>query len=162
MSRSNRDDDWSDIEIDMPDVAELYNLDHAAWLEEVRDLIHVGLSCGWVTKPQLAELVQNNGDEKNATDTEARLRLVLGDVGIPVEDHWAWEAVAGPGLRCDSQYDELGDRIVEDAITFLGDLSRGNDHLAHYYKDIKQIEAATIRMLHVVPRGRPAPPQESR
>ena len=154
----NRDDDWSDIEIDMPDVAELHNLDHAAWLEEVRDLIHVGLSCGWVTKPHLAELVQNNGDEKNATDIEARLRLVLGDVGIPVEDHWAWEAVTGPGLRCDSQYDELGDRIVEDAITFLGDLSRGNDHLTHYYKDIKQIEAATIRMLHVVPRGRPSPP----
>ena len=88
---------------------------------------------------------------------------MLGDVGIHVDDdHWAWEAVAGPGLRCDSQYDELGDRIVEDAITFLGDLSRGNDHLAHYYKDIKQIEAATVRMLHVVPRGRPAPPQESR
>ena len=159
----NRYDDWSDVEIDMPDVAELHNLDHAAWLEEVRDLIHVGLSCGWVTKSQLAELVQNNGDEKNATDIEARLRLVIGDVGIYVDDdHWAWEAVAGPGLRCDSQYDERGDRIVEDAITFLGDLSRGNDHLAHYYKDIKQIEAATVRMLHVVPRGRPAPPQESR
>ena len=159
----NRDEDWSDIDIDMPDVADRDSLDHVAWLEEVRDLIHLGLSCGWVTKPHLAELVRNYGDEQKATDIEARLRFVLGDVGIPVEDdYWAWEAVAASGLRYDSQYDELGDRIVEDAITFLGDLSRGNDHLAHYYKDIKQIEAATLQVLHVAPRGRPAPSQKSR
>lgn len=149
----NIDEDWSDVEIDLPTIAELRNPDQIAWLDEIRDLIRFGLSCGWVTSDQLAQVVRDGGKEQDKADTEARLRIVLGDVGIPIEDDPdAVESISVRGPRYYSLGDGRNDWIVEDAVTFLGDLSRNGDHLIHYYADIKQIEAATVRMYQFAPR----------
>ena len=139
-------EDWSDVEIDLPTVAELRNPDHLAWLDGVRDLIRFGLSCGWVTLDQVSQVVQD-GREKDAADNEVRLRVVLGDVGIPVEDSLdALESISARGPDYYTFGDARYDSMVEDAITFLGDLSRNTDHVTHYYSDIKHIEMARVRM----------------
>ena len=155
-------EDWSDVEIDLPTVAELRNPEHLVWLDAVRNLIRFGLSCGWVTSDQVSEVVRD-GKERDEADTEVRLRVVLGDVGIPVEDDLdALESISARGPQYYALGDATHDWMVEDAITFLGDLSRNDDHLAHYYNDIKQIEAATVRMYQLAPRRSPVASSRAR
>ena len=41
---------WADVELDLPETAARLDPAHAAWLDEVRGLIHNGLAWGWVTR----------------------------------------------------------------------------------------------------------------
>ena len=134
---TNKDEDWSDIEIDLPRASELHSPDYAAWLDEVRGLIRFGLSNGWVTSDQVSHLVQKFGNEQSPDDTDVHVRVVLGDIGIRIEDDIdALGPVTARGLREDDLRDAGQDLAVEDAIVFLGDLSRNHDPLAPFIKDM--------------------------
>ena len=62
------DDDWSDVDIDLPDSPQRYQLERAAWFNHVRDLMLVGMSLGFVTENRLTELVHEREDDKLADD----------------------------------------------------------------------------------------------
>ena len=74
----------------------------------------------------------------------------------------AVEGFAVPLPRYQMPYDERNDQIVEDAITFLCDLSRNNDPLFHYRKDITRLEAATTRTIRRISGTHLANPPRSR
>ena len=85
---------WEDVEIDLPESGARPDPAHAVWLDEVRRLIHYGLSWGWVTRHQVVEVAGRNGAGEARDEVEISLRLVLGEVGIVV-DEVAGEATTG-------------------------------------------------------------------
>ena len=133
----NTDRDWSDVQIDLPDGTELHSLEHAAWLDEVRDLVRCGLSCGWVTSYHVSQVVQNADNENSADEIEFRLRVLLGEIGVLIEDDPDIpESVFIARLRSHESSEDRYNEIVEDSIAFLGDLSRSHDPFSHYVKDV--------------------------
>ncbi len=92
------------------------------WLDEVRSLIHYGLSWGWVTRHQVAEVAgwTNTGDGRE--EVENHLRLVLGEVGVMVDENVDEPFMIGQLWRDwqDKPPDEDGHRaIINEAVTFL-------------------------------------------
>ena len=134
---TNQDDDWSDVEVDLPDDTDWYTAGHAAWLDDVRTLIRAGLSCGWVTAYEVAELAWNEEDDQYDIGTESRLRVMMEAIGILVEDDPGAPvsaSVAWP--QSDVILDDSDEEMVQDAIAFLGGLSRNQDLLIPYSKDL--------------------------
>ena len=135
----NTDRDWSDVQIDLPDGTELHSLKHAAWLDEVRDLVRYGLSCGWVTSYHVSQVVQNADNENSADEIDIRLRVLLGEIGVLIEDGPdILEAVLIARSRSHESSEDRYSGIVEDSIAFLGDLSRNHDPFSHYVKDVSR------------------------
>ena len=134
---TNQDDDWSDVEVDLPDDTDWYSTVDVAWLDDVRTLIRAGLSCGWVTAHEVAELAWNGEDDQYDIGTEGLLRVMMEDIGILVEDDpGAPASVSLAWPQSDTILDDSDEEIVQDAIAFLGDLSRNQDPLIPYSKDL--------------------------
>lgn len=140
----NTDEDWSDIDIDLPEVFGLRRRrkfdEDELWLVPIREVILAGLHCGWVTASQVARAVprEQNDDQKPDGEIEAGLRVVLGDIGVLVENAPdALEAYAPHRDEEDDFYDDENDYIANDAIRFLRDLiSYADDPLTQYIKDV--------------------------
>ena len=144
------DDDWSDVDIELPDGPLRYRVDRAAWFNEVRDLVLVGLSLGFVTESHLSELVRQNEDHKHADDEiEVCLRTAVGDMGCSVID--VPDALE-PLFRGDASSDVLEDDVrqaaADDAIAFVAHLlSPHGDPVVCYYEDVKRMEAPKVRAI---------------
>jgi RNA polymerase primary sigma factor len=128
------DDDWSDVEIELPDVEvrtrHKNSLDDTG-REAIRALILAGLEEGRVPAKQFEETVV-------AADTpdglmEQTLSLILGDLGIGIDTSLDdWRSVVAPEL-----VSEESERIADEALSFLQQLLRHeNDPLRLYLKDI--------------------------
>lgn len=151
------DHDWADVEIELPDSAIRHGPAQALWLDEVRGLIGFGLSWGWVTSGQVFEVAEKRGGREDVHEIESRLRVVLGDVGIAVEEDDILEWIADRTWR-----DSLNDRhfvngddgMIDDALIFLDDLSAFQDPLTCYWKEIRQMEAVRPRRLRNYLNGR--------
>ena len=144
------DDDWSDVDIELPDGPQRYQIDRAAWFNEVRDLMLIGLSQGFVTENRLAELVQRSDDYKRPDDEiESCLRVALGDMGFSVIDV---PTIVEPLFRTEpssgASADDGQQATVDDAIAFVAHLlSPHDDPVVRYYEDIKRMEAPTMRAI---------------
>lgn len=140
------DDDWPDVDIDLPDDTRQYQVDRAAWLAEVRDVMRFGMSWGFVTEDRLAELVRQGRDDKRADDEiEICLRTVFGDMGFfVIEAPGVLEPLLNGGPSS-SVLEEAEQVFVEDAIGFLACLlSPHGDPMACYYEDIRRMEAPKV------------------
>ena len=138
------DFDWSDVEIELPESATRRDAAYAFWLDEVRNLIHFGLSWGWVTVWQIAGVASDSGGRDDVDEIESRLRLVLGDVGILVEEDPALAPVVDQSWPADAPVGSDGG-IMDDAIAFLDNLSQTRDLHTYYWKDIQQMEVRRLR-----------------
>ena len=138
------DFDWSDVEIELPESATRRDPEYAFWLDEVRSLIHFGLSWGWVTVWQIAGVASDSGGTDDVDEIESRLRLVLGDAGILVENNPALARIVDQSWPADAPGVSHG--IMDEAMAFIDNLSQTVDLHTYYRKDIQQMEAAVRRL----------------
>lgn len=139
------DFDWSDVDIELPESAVRRDSEYAVWLDEVRSLLDFGLSWGWVTVRQVASIAADTGGTDDLDEIDSRLRLVLGDVGIVVEDDPALALIVDQSWPTDAPV--VGhDGIIDEAIAFIDHLSQTRDLRTYYWKDIQQMETAVRRL----------------
>ena len=139
------DFDWSDVEIELPESATRRDPEYVFWLDAVRSLIHFGLSWGWVTVWQVAGVASDSGGSDEVDEIESRLRLVLGDVGILVEEDPALAPIVDQSWLADASVVSHGG-IMDEAIAFIDDLSQTRDMQTYYRKDIERLEAAVRKL----------------
>ena len=145
---------WADVEIELPESAT--RVEDAVWFDEVRRFIRHGLSWGWVTRLQVAEVAGRNGAGEGREEVEIDLRLVLGGVGITVDEDTQAESMIGLFWRTWSEEPpgEEGDSgIIDEAIVFLRASRLSRDALTSYRRDIQRIEAASAGRLRASPGG---------
>ena len=151
------DYDWADVEIELPDSTIQHGKAQTLWLDEVRGLICFGLSWGWVTSGQVVEVAGNRGGREDVHEIESRLRIMLGDVGVAVEEDDILEWIADRTWRGplnNRQFVNGDDRMIDDALIFLDDLSSFQDPLTCYWKEIRQIEAGRPQRIRNFLHGR--------
>jgi RNA polymerase primary sigma factor len=131
------DEDWSDIEIDLPEI-QRWRLRKRKWAEErqaiVYELLSHGLRCGNVPLWRLEEATLG-GDEIPDEEFKSNLILALGQVGILIDDEpsdW-WYPVFH------DETDEEIESAIDDVLAFLDTLpSSGDDLYPRYERDIKR------------------------
>ena len=146
---------WEDVEIELPESAARPDPAHALWLDEVRSLIHYGLSWGWVTRHQVDEVAGRNGAGEGRDEVEINLRLVLGEVGILV-DEVAGEATAGQLWRDwqgEPPSEDGHSGVIDEAVAFLEASGLLENPLNCYWRDIRRLEAESSRRLRASPAG---------
>jgi RNA polymerase primary sigma factor len=133
------DEDWSDIDIDLPEILGMRRRrrsmgDEVELSAAVRGLILAGLRDGSVPARQVAHASPRDEDNDQEPDArfETNLRIVLGDLGVLVDD-----ATAAPDPSQPSDDDDEVDCLADEQLTFLSDLnSASGDPLTLYVKDI--------------------------
>lgn len=135
-------EDWSDVDITFPDLTP-----RRFWedLEEdarsrIKRLFLSGLRVGSILRYELESLAPGNDPDRDE-DFAARLLLVMGDLGVQVDEDPVTADVACASTPSDDDYDEYhGDShrmLVDDAVTFLEDLNSAvGDPFNAYLKDI--------------------------
>lgn len=128
------DQDWSDVDIDLPDVQR--GRRHRNALDDddrnaARHLFLVGLRDGSVPKWQVAEVALGDDGEPDLA-FEVHLSIVLGDLGIIVDgDAWQWD------IPDTQPVDEDSELMADEAIAFLSELAhQNNDPLRLYVRDM--------------------------
>ena len=133
------DEDWSDVDIELPDVwigipgKDLLTAE--TWVA-LRQLFMLGLQTGQVYQQQIDFLI----DADKGMDHEyiQRLLLVLGDMEILVDE---WLVAPGEPEEClvEDDDNEENEYMVKEAITFLKILSlRSNDPRWHHSKSLSK------------------------
>ena len=87
-------EDWSDIEIDLPELSKKGSRQARADRKAVRDLITNGVLSGGITRWRIAELALKEDGEADY-EYESQLGIVLDDLGIVIEDDDYWEWYTG-------------------------------------------------------------------
>ena len=129
------DEDWSDIEIDLPDVHK--DRRRRGVLDEerraaARGLFLDGLRDGALPLWQIAEVARGGGVEPDH-GFAAHFLLVAGDLGILIDDDPMELRTPGEAGNADQEVEQL----AEDALGFLSDLaSTNNDPASHYSRDV--------------------------
>lgn len=140
---------WEDVEIDLPESAARPDPAHAVWLDEVRSLIHYGLSWGWVTRHQVDEIAGLNRAGEGRDEVEINLRLVLGEVGIVV-DEAVGESTIGRLWRdwqAEPPNEDGHSGVIDEAVAFLEAPDVLENPLNYYWRDIRRLEAESSRRL---------------
>ena len=143
------DEDWTDVDIDLPELLEFSRRrlrtweENAEWHIAARQLLLAGIRNGWVNEQELVRAVPPDEKNRNAPDQEhlAALRVVLGELDVQVLD--ALDALVPPSMVPEDEIAEdvnLEDPVelrADEALVFLSDLhSYTNDPLTQYVKDI--------------------------
>ena len=130
------DEDWLDVDIDLPDIRKGRRRKNALTDDEcnaARQLILEGLQNGSVPSWRIIEAALRADGELDQT-FEAHLSVVLGDLGVIIEEENYWDRQTVGEYEPD---DEESEQIVDDAIRFLTDLSdSANDPLQRYFRDV--------------------------
>lgn len=143
------DEDWSDIDIDLPELLEFSRgrrrswEEDTAWLNAARQLFLAGIRNGWVSEDELVRSVPPDEEDRDAPDQEylSPVRVVLGDMDVLVLD--APEAFVPASLEPETIPDEVADpddpleTLADEALAFLSCLlSATNDPLTRYARNI--------------------------
>lgn len=137
------DEDWSDIEIELPEIRDARRR-RGALGEGVRSalcgLILEGLRGGSVPLWQVNEIV-SGGDDNPDEEFGARLSLVLGELRIIIDDEpLEWRISDFPG-----ETDEESESLADEALDFLESLaSCDNDSYPCYARDIKNLDSGNL------------------
>ena len=130
------DEDWLDVDIDLPDIRKGRRRKKALTDDErdaARRIFHEGLQSGSVQSWWITEAVLGTDGELDWTFA-AHLSVVLGDLGVIIEEenYWEWQV-----LGEFEPIDDESERITDEAIHFLAELAdSGNDPLQQYFKDV--------------------------
>lgn len=161
------DESWDDIAIDLPEPLDVIPCRNVATAEEqyaLRTLLLEALRDGRVPVRQVARVLPQIGetDEPGDTDPELEVRLVLGDLGVVIdEDPYAPDVY----LAAEEDDDERFGDVATEAIAFLHRLqSNDQDILSRYVESLpndrltrddetvlsRMIEEGTLEVLAVV------------
>lgn len=125
------DEDWSDVDINLPEIVKVRRRQSGLdddYLTLVRDLILDGLRDGRVSRQRI-EALSHGEDEQCDPESELRLALVLGDLGIVIDDS-VWDSQAFP--KPEEEEWEHQD-LADSAIAFFSELTRHDDDPSRYY-----------------------------
>jgi len=135
------DEDWGDVDIELPDIftsarrgTKLDGDEETA----LSGLVLTAISDGWVKGELLAEVApRDQGDsDRFAPDFVANLRVMLGDLGVIVDDDPFSPACPSAMGDGDDEDNRLRDKAAE-GLAFLRNLnSSGADPLARYIRDL--------------------------
>jgi len=126
------DEDWSDVDIDLPNIRKGRRPRNALDdddRDDARHLFLVGIQDGCMPQRRITEVALGKDGERDV-EVEGRLSLVLGDLGVVIdEEDWEW--------RDPVFVDEESERLANDALAFLTGLTyQDNDPLRLYVKDM--------------------------
>jgi len=126
-------EDWSDVDINLPDVITNRRAEFEAEVRlRIWRLIVAGLREGSVFSRQLEDVLPNDGESDLNQDSLARLSLVLGDLGLLVDD-----SPLAPSINIDHELDEQQSLAADEASVFLEDLfTLTGDPYTAYIKEI--------------------------
>ena len=133
---------WDDVEIDLPELELLRRLHSRIGTETttaVRVLIVDALRNGHVDQERVGRLLaeDDNLDDTKRAEIEANLHVVLGDLGVVINDEP--NATYTIAEITDEDEDELGDLATE-AIDFLGRLQSADaDPMVPYAKSVPNV-----------------------
>lgn len=132
------DEDWSNIDIELPEIVR-GRVKSRTLSDDIcyaaRALFLQGLKYGSVAKWQIDSIA---GPTSNIPDKaiEEHLRVVLGDLGIIIEEEDYWEWHLPTPMDEDSDDEELH-TAADKAVSFLNELTtKSTDDLEFYYLDI--------------------------
>lgn len=131
------DEDWSDIDIDLPDIVRARRRRRSGAIDDeaIHDLICRGLRSGSVHVDDIEESLSASPDDGPDEDVRSNLGVVLEDLGVRVEaDPFRIEghASAFPDDISDAEFDQ-----ADSAIAFLRELNgSAADPLSHYVRDL--------------------------
>ena len=133
------DEIWDDVEIDLPELGHLGRRHSRIGTETtaaVRALLVDALRNGHVDQERVGSVLAEDDDldDTKRAEIEANLRVVLGDLGVVIDD----EPVSAHTIAeiTDEDEDEFGDFATE-AIDFLGTLqSPDADPMVQYAKSV--------------------------
>ncbi len=137
------DEDWLDVDIDLPDIHSGRRRKDALTADEretAQRLFNEGLQSGSVQSEWITEAALGTEGELDWT-FQAHLAVVLGDLGVIIEEenHWEWQ-VLGEFEPADDESEQKTD----EAIRFLAELTdQRNDPLEQYVKDVASKGLAT-------------------
>jgi RNA polymerase primary sigma factor len=131
------DEDWSDVEIDLPEVQREQRRRSALGEDDritIHELIREGLHGGgvplwWVEEASLG----SNGEPDD--EFAAHLTFVLGALGICIDEApLEWRVP-----DCSGEIDGESDLVADEAMSFLNALASGDhDPYRHYVRDIRR------------------------
>ncbi|WP_394562133.1 sigma-70 family RNA polymerase sigma factor [Aquipseudomonas alcaligenes] len=126
----DNDEEWNDVELFLPERALPLASDGSE--ESIRGLFFRGLREGAVSEAALADVCRGADTSRNE-ETERLLTLVLGDLGVLI-DEWE-ELVCRAGPSEPTVEEEL---LLAEALEFTEDLASGcNEPLRYYVKGLK-------------------------
>ncbi len=131
----DRDDDWLDVAIDLPEVhtrffRDVLDEDERATL---REIILSALVDGRIPAARIAAIDAGEEDHRSE-DLQCSLLVTLGDLGVVVDDDWSFSKHTNYSGLIDGGDDDLP---VDDAMEFLSAVwSRESDPLYLYRKEI--------------------------
>ena len=138
------DEDWSDVEIDLPDLLPRRarrDIDgETRWLAAARDVIAIGLRDGVIAE----SLIEAPGAIRDPSDYDVpanyatQLRIVIGDLGIRVNE----DAESPDGTAVvDAETEGNFDAVIDEGMRFLRWLMRpGTDPLDPYFKALSRVK----------------------
>lgn len=133
-------EDWSDIDIDLPDGKKSRRNFDLEISESFRHFILRGMKYGAVSRQSFVDLTLRLSEERDALP-EIHLLNLLGDLGIVVTDeHWEWSETT------DIPNDQNGEleSAAEEALSFYGELSRqDNEPLWLFLKEVNAHDLLT-------------------
>jgi RNA polymerase primary sigma factor len=129
------DEDWTDVSIDLPLPTIASSEFDEDELTALREALRKGLRNARLPFTDLCQLSTREGHFD--PDIEARILIVLGDLGIQVDDEM--NELEAPEPPHSSQYpDEVEEELTDSAISFLRDLgSPASDPFNHYARDMR-------------------------
>ena len=127
------DEDWSDVDIDLPDAKRGRRLKNGLDIEEqsaAYELFLDGLEDGSVSRRRITEIAASNSSELDE-ELLAHLILTLGELGIAIdEESFGWQSANDR-----TSLEDQSEQLATDAVAFLSDLTRqDNDPLKIYVK----------------------------
>lgn len=165
------DEDWSEIEVDLPSAVDSLRQDRflESWeIASAESLISEAIHTGKVSLQQIdAELAS---DDEIDPEFRERLMLVIGDLGAHLAD-FDYEPEALKQLQ-DFDSDGSDSQLIKDAINFLVELTaQENDPETIFYKEVrayhlfsrddeaaigKRMEEATVATMDAIAKCPPA------
>jgi RNA polymerase primary sigma factor len=130
------DEDWAEVAIDLP--AESTNIEvgfDAGQLTALRELLQKGVRNSRLCSRDLWQFTAK--DNEVDLDGEMRILLVLGDLGIQVDDSIDELEIPDPSSWTEPVNEEE-EALTDDGVSYLRDLcSPTSDPFSHYSRDIR-------------------------
>jgi RNA polymerase primary sigma factor len=127
------DDDWTDVEIDLPEILSLRRNslieDQERWLPAVRALLQVGRQDLILSDKQINDAIpcDNDGEEIDP-DFRIKLRVTIEDLGILINEN-----VASPSEIDDEDEADFDDTHIDESIEYFKSLVLANNDAATLY-----------------------------
>jgi RNA polymerase primary sigma factor len=136
------DEDWSDVDIDLPDVL-IRQRRRTGFeqdsLEAVERLIRTGLMYGNVSRRQVSDIAFGDDGEPNV-ELEVQLEFLMGYLGIVIDDEeWEWQ-FTDSAVGVDEDIEE---QVAAALAMMVYELSHPADPMRLYMRDMGSVKLLT-------------------